>query len=115
MSPIQSPITQWGWGFHTLFSDIDPEDIRFGPGVVLVVELWNDLRSADGNLSFPTAAGPRRGPEGKVSPRPGSMGPSQSAITQLGWSFHTLRGGFDPRDLRFRPRVDGVIEILKNF
>ena len=94
-----------------MFGGIDPEDLRSRPGAVLVVEIWNDLRSADGNLSFPTAAGPRRGPEGKVSPRPGSMGPSQSAITQLGWSFHTLRGGLDPRDLRFRPRVDGVIEI----
>ena len=35
-------------------------------------------------------------------------GPSQSSITQRGWGFHTVRGGFDPGDLRFRSRVVGV-------
>ena len=39
----------------------------------------------------------------------------QSAITQWGWGFHTLRGGIDPGDLRFRPRVVGVVEIWKDF
>ena len=29
--------------------------------------------------------------------------PSQSAIGQWGWGFHTVRDGFDPGDLRFRP------------
>ena len=28
--------------------------------------------------------------------------PSQSAIGQWGWGFHTVRGGFDPGDHRFR-------------
>ena len=36
---------------------------------------------------------------------------SQSAIGQWGWGFHTVRGGFDPRDHRFRPRVVGVVEV----
>ena len=48
---------------------------------------------------------------GKLSPRASSMGPIQSAITQWGWGFHTLRGGIDPRDLRFRPRVFRGLEI----
>ena len=28
--------------------------------------------------------------------------------------FHTLRGGIDPGDLRFRPRVVGVVEIFRD-
>ena len=32
----------------------------------------------------------------------------------VGWGFHTVRGGFDPGELRFRPRVVGVVEILKD-
>ena len=115
MGPSPSSITQWSWGFHTVWGGIAPGDLRFRPGVVLVVEIWNDLRSAEGNLSFPSAAGPQRGPEGKISPRPGSMGPSQSAITQWGWGFHTLRVGIDPRDLRFRPRVFRGLEIWNYF
>ena len=41
------------------------------------------------------------------------MSPSQSAITQWGWGFHTLRGGIDPGDLRFRPRVVEVVDRWK--
>ena len=43
------------------------------------------------------------------------MSPSQSAITQWGWGFHTLRGGIDPGDVSFRPRVVGDVEIWKSF
>ena len=43
------------------------------------------------------------------------MSLSQSATSQLGWGFHTLRGGIDPGDLRFRPRVVGVVEIWNGF
>ena len=42
------------------------------------------------------AVGPRRWPKGKHLPRAGSMSPSQSAIRQCGWSFHTVRRGIDP-------------------
>ena len=31
--PQLSQITQWGWGFHTLRSGIDPGDQRFRPRV----------------------------------------------------------------------------------
>ena len=44
-----------------------------------------------------------------------SMSPSQSAITQWSWGFHTLRSVIDPGDLRFRPQVVGVVEIWKDF
>ena len=37
------------------------------------------------------------------------------ATSQNGWGFHTLRGGIDPGNLRFRPRVVGVVEIWKYF
>ena len=39
MGPSQSPITQWGWGFHILQSSIDPGDLRFFLWVVRVVEI----------------------------------------------------------------------------
>ena len=69
----------------------------------------------DGNISSPGAAGQRRWPEGQLSPRAGSKSPRQSAITQWGWSFHTVRGGIDSGDLLFRPRVVGGVKIWKDF
>ena len=40
----------------------------------------------------------------------------QSISNQLvGLGVHTLRGGIDPGDLRFRPRVAGVADMLKDF
>ena len=38
----------------------------------------------------------------------------QSAITQWGWGFHTLRGGIDPGDLRYCLRVVGVADAWKD-
>ena len=46
---------------------------------------------------------------------PGSMIPSQSAITLWGWGFHTLRGRIRLEDLHFRPRVVGVEEVWNDF
>ena len=31
------------------------------------------------------------------------------------WGFHTVRGGFDPGDHRFRPEVVRVVKVLKDF
>ena len=59
-------------------------------------------------FSSPGAAGPPRRPEGQLSPRTGSMSFIQSATSQWGWGFHTLRGGIEPGNLRFRSRVVGV-------
>ena len=63
----------------------------------------------------PGAAGPRRWPEGQLSPRAGFMSPSQSATSQWGWRFHTVRSGIDQGELRFRPRFVGVVEIWNDF
>ena len=41
--------------------------------------------------------------------------PGNQQSLRGGWGFHTLLGGIDPGDLRFRPRVVGVIEIWKYF
>ena len=107
-----SAIGRRGWRVHTLRGGFD----GFRPPVNGVVDAWKDLSSGDGNLSSPGAAGPLRWPEGQLSPRTGSMSsPSQSAITQWGWRFQTLRGGIDPGDLRFRPQVVGVVDTWKDF
>ena len=34
---------------------------------------------------------------------------------QVGLGFHTLRGGIDPVNLRFRPRVIGAVETWTDF
>ena len=111
MSPSQSATTQWGWGFHTLRGGIDTDDLSVRPRVVGVVKKWKDSSPGDGNLSSPGAVGPRRWPEGQISPRAGSMSPSQSAITRWGWGLLTLNLG----DLRLRPRVVEVVDIWKGF
>ena len=104
-----------GWGFHTLRGGTDLGDLRFRPRVVGVVDIFANFLPGDGKLSFPGAAGAQRYTEGQLSLRAGSMSPSHSAITQLGWGFHTLRGGTDPGDIRFVPRIVGVVDILANF
>ena len=38
MTPSQSGITQWGWGFHTLRGGIDTGDLHFRPRFSRVVE-----------------------------------------------------------------------------
>ena len=53
------------------------------------------------------------GLEVQLSPRAGSMSLSQSATSQWGWGFHTLRSDIDPGELRFRPRVVGVANVWK--
>ena len=104
-----------GWGFYTARGGIDPGDLCFRPRAVGVVDLWRYFTSGDKTLSSPGAVEPRRWPEGQLSPRAASMNLSQVATSQLGWSFHALRGDIDPEDLRFRPRVIKVVEIWKDF
>ena len=82
MSPSQSAIGQRGWGFQTVRSGIDPGDLRFfRHRFVEAVEIWKALRSGDGKLYSPGAAGPRRLPVGQLSPRAGTMRLSQSATS----------------------------------
>ena len=110
MSLSQLLTSQLGWGFHTLRAGIDQEDLRFRPRVIRGVEIWTDFRSGDANLSSPATAGPRRCPEGQLSTRAGSMSPSQSATSQLGWDFHTLRGSIDLGICVFIP---GLLELIR--
>ena len=37
------------------------------------------------------------------------------ALRISGWGFHTMGGGIDPVDHRFRPRFVGVVDVWKNF
>ena len=103
-----------GRGFYTARGGIILGDLCFRTQVVGVVEIWGDFSSGDTTLSSPGAAGPRRWPEGQLSPRAGSMSLIQSATSQWGWGFHTLRGGIDPEDLLFRPRAVGVVDLWKD-
>lgn len=43
MSPSQSMITRWVWGFHTVRGGVDPGDRRFFPRFVGVVYIWKDF------------------------------------------------------------------------
>ena len=43
----------------------------------------------------------------------GFTNPSQSAISQWGWGFHTVRGGIDLEDHRCLPRFVGVVDTWK--
>ena len=97
-----SAISQWGWG---VLGGIVLWGLRFRPRVVGVVEIWKDLRLRDGTISTPCAAGPRRGPEGQLFRRAGFMSSSHSETSPLSWSFHSVRGGIDPGDLRFVPEL----------
>ena len=90
---------------------IDPGDLRLRLRVNGVVEVWKGFQPGEGTVSSPGAAVPRRWPEGQLRPVAGSMSPNQSAFTQWGWDFHTLRSGIYPGDLPLRPRVVGVVEV----
>ena len=42
-NPSHPAISQWGWGFYTVRSVIDPEDHRCRPRFVGVVDVWKDF------------------------------------------------------------------------
>ena len=43
------------------------------------------------------------------------MSPTQPAISQWGWGFHTVRGGIDPGDLCFRLPLVTIVDVWKYF
>ena len=43
MIPSQTPITERGWGFHTVLGGIDPGNLRLRPRMVRFVEIWKDF------------------------------------------------------------------------
>ena len=109
------PITSgWSWAFPIGRGGIEWGDQFFRAQVVGGVEIWRCLRSRDGTLSSPGAVGPRRCPEGKLSQRAVFMSPSQSTINGWGWGLHTIRGGINPGDHCFRPRIVGVLNEWKD-
>ena len=109
MSSGLSAISQWGWG---VLGGSVLWGLCFRPRVVVVVEIWKNFLSEDETLSFPGVAGPRSCPEGKLSPRAGSTSLKPISSQPVGF---TLRGGIDPGDLRFRPRVVGVVDVWNGF
>ena len=39
--------------------------------------------------------------------------PGAAGSSDLGWGIHTVRGGIDPGNLRFRFRFVGVVDVLE--
>ena len=90
-------------------------DHRFCPQIVGVVKVLNEFGCGNETISSPGAVGPRHWPQGQLSPRADRMSASQSAITQGGLGFYTVRGGVYPGDLRFQSQIVRVVEICKAF
>ena len=88
------------WGFHTVRGGIDPRDHRLLPRCVGVADVWNDFSFGGWTLSSPGGVG--------------FTNSSRSAISQWGWSSHTLRGRIDPGDHRIRPPSVGVLDAWKD-
>lgn len=55
----QSAISQWDWGFHTVRSVVDSGELVFCHHTVGFVEIWRDIGTGDGALSFLGEAEPR--------------------------------------------------------
>ena len=102
MSPSQLAITQWGW-VSTPCGAVSTRGICvFVPGLL---ELCRYGRISD--LGMGTYA-----PRGVLAL---CTIPSQSAIGQWDWGFHTVRDGFDPGVQRFRHQDVGAAKLLKDF
>ena len=87
-----------------MWGGIDPWDHRLGPRFVGIVDMEGFLiRVWDLNFYV------------QPSPPADSMSPSQAATSQCGWGFHTVRGGIDPGDPRFRPQVVGARPICRSY
>ena len=92
-----SAISQRYWGFPHRAGRCRPEKAGFSR-LVEVLEILNDLWTGDGTLSSRGGAG-------------STYEPSQSEIGRWGWDFHTVRECINPDDIRFRPRVVGVVDV----
>ena len=99
-SSNQSAISQRHWGFLTVRGGFAPKKLDFLPrALVEYLEVWNDLWTGDGTLSYRSGAGSTNEPR------------SQSEIGRWGWVFHTVRGGINPDDIRVCPRFFGVVYV----
>ena len=79
---------------------IDRVDNRFRLRLIGVVDIWEAFCSEDGIVYSPGAGG--------------FTNPSQSAISQWGWGFHTVRDAIDSGDHRFRPRLVEFVDVWKD-
>ena len=83
-----------GWVFHAVRGGIDPGDCRFRPRFVRVVDMEGFLMRGWDHIL-----------------------PGWHWLDDLrtpGWGFHTVRGGIDPGDHRFRPRSVTSIDVWKD-
>ena len=87
--------------FHTVRGGIVRRGNRFRPRIIGVVDVRKTFCSEDG-IEYSPGAG-------------GFTNPSQSAISQWGRRFYTVRGGIDPGDHRSRPRFVGAADLWKDF
>ena len=95
MSPTQSATSQWGWGFHTMRGGIDPEGFRFRPRLVSCRDMEGYLiRGKDPIL--PGCGRISTMSRGATLVVRWLHDPSQSATSQWGWGFHTVKSGIDP-------------------
>ena len=89
-----NPSQQWctrSWGFRVVRGGIFRGNNRFRPRLIGVVDIKKAFVSEDGIVCSPSAGG--------------FTNPSQSATSQWGWGFHTVRGGIDPEYHRFDPTL----------
>ena len=85
---------QWctpSWAFRVVRGGIFRGNNRFRPRLIGVVDIKKAFVSEDGIVCSPSAGG--------------FTNPSQSATSQWGWGFHTVRGGIDPEYHRFDPTL----------
>ena len=95
--PQPTMVYPHSWGFNTVWAGVVRGDNRFRRRLIGVVDARKAICFDHGIVYSPGAGG--------------FTSPSQSAISQLGWGFHNVRGGIDPGDHRFRPRFVGVVKV----
>ena len=96
---IRTPANQWltrGVGLSTPYGAVSTREIIVFLPDLLELYMYGILYGP-GRERYPPRV------------RRNSTNPSQSAISQWGWGFHTMRGGIDPGDHRFPSRLVGVL------
>ena len=121
-SPVSSPVRRSCRGMDIC----DPRIEQHSPGMAQVPRTPVNQRSASGvGATIPYGRCQRGGSlfwkdllpdDGAISP-PGwhwRHEPQPISEQPVGLGFHTVRGGIDPEDHRFRPRIAGVVDICKD-
>ena len=92
MTPANQQLPSWVW-VSTPCAAVLIRCIWVFVPRLLELKMYGNISSA-GMRTYP--------PWGELAP---CTIPSQSAIGQWDWDFHTVRGGFDPGDHHFCPNV----------